>query len=91
MRSRQRLNAAIECRHEVGSRATSVLCLGDDSAHRREHVLDAVVELGNQYALLILRSFALGDINVDAHHPLRAAIATVQNKAARVDPPNVAP
>ena len=49
-----------------------------------------MVKLGIHCAMMFLRSFALGDINIDAHHPLRTAIAVVGNKAARIDPPNLA-
>ena len=35
----------------------------DDSAHGREHVLNAMVELSNQCTLVLLRPFALGDVS----------------------------
>src|SRR5262245_33589142 len=91
MRSRQRLDAVIECRNEVGRRATSQLRLGNDGAHRREHVLDAMVELGNQYALLILSSPALGYIDVDTDHPPWALVGIVGNESSRLDPTKLVP
>ena len=71
-------------------RATRFLCLADHSADCREYILHAVIEFSIQGALMLLCSLALGDINVDAHHPLRAAITVVRNENARIDSPNFA-
>ena len=58
-------------------RAASFLRLGDNSADRCKHVLNTVVEFGIQRALVLLRAFALCDVDVDAYHPVRTPIFTV--------------
>ena len=45
-----------------------------------------MVELSVQCALVFLCSFALSDIDVDAHHPLWSPVAAVRNESARLDP-----
>ena len=60
------------------------------TADGREDVLDAMVELGDQHALLILCQLTLGDINVDTNHPVRAPISGVGNETSRLDPANLA-
>ncbi len=49
-----------------------------------------MVELGEQRPLMLLCPLALRDIDIDAHDPLRTAIAVVGNEDARIDPPNLA-
>ena len=71
-------------------RASGFLCLGDNSADGREHILDAMVKLGDQDTLALLGPLAFGDIDVDANYPLWAPIAGVGNEAARFDPSNFA-
>ena len=44
------------------------------------------VELGVQRALMLLCSFALCDVDVDAYYPLRTPIFTLRNSAASLDP-----
>jgi hypothetical protein len=55
-----------------------------------KHVLYAMVELGDQPALLVLCPFSLRDINVDADQARWMPIAVVGNEATRFDPPRVA-
>src|SRR5215510_3369937 len=45
-----------------------------------------MVEFGHQYALSIFGALAFGDVDVDAHHPLRLSLPIIQNEAARLDP-----
>src|SRR5262245_47324101 len=90
MGSRQRLYAIVEPGHERRQRAIRFRCLDDDSADRCKHVLDAVVELSKQRTLMLLRSFAVGDIDVNANDALRTAIAVVRHEVARLDPSNLA-
>src|SRR5262245_62561202 len=39
---------------------------------------------------MLLRALALADIDVDPYHPLRTAIAAVQDEYPGIDPPNLA-
>src|SRR5262245_8636046 len=66
------------------------LRLRDDGPDRCQHVLDTVVELGAEPALVLLRSFALRDVDVHANQPAWPFIVTVANQATRVDPANLA-
>src|SRR5258708_6802986 len=91
MRGCHRLNAAVERSHEVPHGAAVLQCLTGDGADGREHVLNAMVELSNQYPLVLLCPLTISDVDIDTHHPLRAAVTAVKNKTARFDPPNVAP
>src|SRR6516225_10958752 len=88
MRSRQRLYAAPYPSHEVIWRTTSFLRLADNSADRCKHILNTVVEFSIQCALMLLRSFALCNVDVDAYHSLRFPVALVRNESARLDPSN---
>ena len=84
------LNAARERRHEILARQARVLRSRSDGADGGKDVLDPMVELGHQHLLVLLRPLALGDIDVDAHHPFREAVAAVRNETARLDPPHLA-
>src|SRR2546430_1550117 len=86
MRRCHRPNAAIERSYEVVHRAARVQCMSGDGANGREHVLDAMVEFGNQCPLVLLRALTFSDIDVDANHPLGAPVIVVRNEAARFDP-----
>ena len=90
MRSCHRPNAAVERSHEVAHGAAGLQCLTGDGANGREHVLDAMVELSNQYPLVFLCPLTLSDVDVDANDPLGAPITVVRNETARFDPPNLA-
>src|SRR5262245_20018494 len=90
MRSRQRLYAANERGREIGKRTLRVLGLGDDSADGREHVLYAMVELRNKYALLFLHPFALGYVNADAHDAVWMFSAAKGNETAGLNPSQLA-
>ena len=70
-------------------RTAGFLCLGDNSADGREHILDAMVKLGHQDTLALLCPLTFGDIDVDAYHPLWMPILTVRNNTARFDPSDV--
>src|SRR5215472_10628061 len=73
-------------RYRPDSWPTGLPRLSDNSANRREHVLNTVVEFGIQRALMLLCAFALCDVNVDAYHSLRTPIFTVRNRTASLDP-----
>ena len=64
--------------------------LGDDSADSRECVLDAMVELGQQSALLFLHPFALGYVNADADDSVWVSSAAKGKETARLDPSQLA-
>src|SRR5262245_47484308 len=49
-----------------------------------------MVEFRNQHALVFFGSPARRDIDGNAHHPLRAAVAAVRNETAPLDPPYLA-
>src|SRR5215470_6161533 len=66
------------------------LRLRDDGPDRCQHVLDTVVELGTEPALVLLRSFALRDVDVHANQPAWPFIVAVANQTTRVDPANLA-
>src|SRR5215831_10144316 len=70
--------------------ATGIHCTGGNGTNRRQHILDAVVELGMQCALVVLCSSSVSDIDVDAHYPLWAPVAAVRDETARLDPSNLA-
>ena len=53
--------------------------MGDDGAeHWPRTFLTRWCELGDQHTLLLVRTLALGDIDIDANDPLRAAVAIVR-------------
>ena len=85
-----RANASIERRYEIGDRSAPLPRVGDDSADGRECVLDAMVELGQQSALLFLHPFALGYVNADADDSVRVSFAAIGNETARLDPSQLA-
>ena len=64
--------------------------VGDDSADGRECVLDAMVELGQQSALLFLHPFALGYVNADADNSVWVSSAAKGKETARLDPSQLA-
>src|SRR5262245_9314369 len=66
MSERHRSNAAVECSDKVSHRAAGFLRTSDDSRNNREHVLDAMVELGNEQALVLLRLLVLSDVSRQA-------------------------
>src|SRR5262245_3690174 len=91
MRRPHRANAAVERSDEVLHRAAGVHRVGSDGLDGREHVLDAMIELGNQPALLLLHPLAFGYIDADADDTMRASSAVIGNKAACLDPSHFVP
>ena len=61
VRRRHRSKATIERGHEVCHRAACVQCMRGDGANGREHVLDAMVEFGNQNTLALFTAAPLGE------------------------------
>src|SRR6478752_5973093 len=57
-----------------------------DGANGREHILDAMVELGNQDALVFLGSLTFCDVYADANYPCRMPTRVICNEAACFDP-----
>jgi len=72
------------------NRTTSIPCAGSNGADGGEYVLDAVIELSEQCALVLMSTLALGDVNVNAHHPLWTSVTTIGNETALFDPSNFA-
>src|SRR5262245_8750798 len=89
VRSAQRVQALIQRRNELHVRIGGFLRLCDDGTDRCQHVLDTVVELGAKRALVLLRSFALRDVDVHANQPAWPFIVTVANQTTRIDPANL--
>src|SRR6476660_1528701 len=90
MRGCHRPNTPVERSHEVAHGVACLQCLTGDGANRREHVLNAMVELGQQSALLFLDLFALGYVNADADDSVRASFAAKGKETARLDPSRLA-
>src|SRR5262245_28330296 len=72
-------------------RAAGVHCVGSDSAHGRQDILDAMVELSIQSALEFLSPFAICNIDVDANHPMRTTVAVIRREATCLNPANLTP
>jgi hypothetical protein len=72
------------------NRIASVHCARSNGAYGREHILDAVIELSKQCALVLMSPFALGDVNANAHHSLWSTVTPVRNETAFLDPSNLA-
>src|SRR5262245_61364327 len=81
-----RATASIERTYEIGDRSASLPGVGNNSTDRRECVLDAMVELGQQSALLLLHPFSLGYVNADADDPVRMSTTVVSSETAGLDP-----
>src|SRR5436309_11881500 len=60
------LNAPIECLDELVDRTAALACILGDRGNAREHVLDAVVKLRDQQALVFVRPLALCNVNGEA-------------------------
>ena len=71
-------------------RAAGLHRVGGDCADGRERVLDAMVQLGQQSALLFLDPFALGYVNADADDSVRLSSVAKGNETARLDPSQLA-
>src|SRR5262245_9850362 len=86
MRGGHRSDTAVQCSREVRYLRVALLRTRNDGADGGEHVFDAVVELGHQHTLVLFRSLALGDVDVDANYALRTTVVVVRREAARLDP-----
>src|SRR5262249_263500 len=53
---RHRAKAPVECIYEIGHRSSANRSLGNYGADGRECILHSVVQLGEQYALALLRA-----------------------------------
>src|SRR5262245_21940558 len=62
MRGRHGLDAPIECANEHIDRAAAPTCALGNHSNTCEHVSDAVVELGHEEVLALLRLLKLGDV-----------------------------
>src|SRR5262249_43544343 len=85
-----RANAPVQSRDKIGDRSAPLPSVGNESADGRECVLDAMVELGQQGALLFLHPFAFGYVNADADNSVRASYVVIQNETACFDPSHFA-
>src|SRR5262245_30733020 len=81
-----RANASIERRYEFGDRSAPLPSVRDDCADGRECVLCAMVELGQQSALLFFYPFALGYVDADADDAAWVSLGAKGKEAARLDP-----
>src|SRR5262245_916920 len=61
-------------------------CALRDHGNGGEHILDAMVELGDQQALLHLHSLALRYVNIDADYACRVSGTVVRNQGTRFYP-----
>src|SRR5262249_33463058 len=86
MRCCHRANASLKCCGEIRDRSGPLPGMGDDSSHGRESVFDAMVEFGIQDFAGLLGSLALGNVDVDADHPLGVPRGIVRDEAARLNP-----
>src|SRR5262245_9677175 len=68
VRCRHRANAPVESRYEIGHRSISAGGLRNNRTDGRECVLDTMVELRDEHALVFLCELALGDIEIIAEH-----------------------
>src|SRR5215831_12968912 len=75
-----RANPSLKRIYESADRSASLAGVGDDSANRRERILDSMVKFGIQDLVGVLASLALGDVDVDAGHPLWAPIPIVRDE-----------
>src|SRR5436305_1163632 len=66
MRNGHTLNAPIECLDELVDRTAALACILGNSGNAREHVLDAVVKLRDQQALVFVSPLALCNVNGQA-------------------------
>ena len=66
MRNCHALDALIECLDKLVHGAAALLRIHGDHANAREHVLDAVVKLGDQQVLVLFSSLALRDVEGQA-------------------------
>ncbi len=75
----ERVQAALEARGELLRRLRSPQGLARDRLHRRERILDPMIELAEQQLLRRLNLLALGDVEVHAEHA-SCAIGTVGSR-----------
>jgi hypothetical protein len=66
MRNCHALNAPIECLDKLVHRAAALARIHGDHGNAREHVLDAVVKLGDQQALVFVSPLALRNVEGQA-------------------------
>src|SRR5262245_14219919 len=85
-----RANAPVESRYEIGHRSIPNRSLGNNGADGSEGVLDTMVELRDQCALVFLCALALSHVDVDAYHPFRMPFFIVGDRTASFDPTDLA-
>src|SRR5262245_10481423 len=90
MRGGHGSDTAVQCSREVRYLRVALLGTRNDGTDGGEHVFDTVVELGHQHALVLFRSLALGDVDVDANNALRTTVMVVGGEAAHLDPAGLA-
>src|SRR5580765_7979752 len=66
MRGRHRLDAPVERSDELVHRAAALARIHRHHGNAREHVLDAMVELGEEHVAMLLGPLALGDVDGEA-------------------------
>src|SRR5262245_40473520 len=90
VRRAHRANAAVERSYKMLHRAAAVHGVDSDGLNGREHVLDAMVELGNQLALLLFHLLALSYVDADANNAMRASLTVIGNETACLNPSHLA-
>src|SRR5262249_46480839 len=85
-----RLNAVIEYVDEVRRRALALARPPCDHCDAGEHVLNPMIELGDEHVFFLLRALALCDVDVDTNHPGWSPAGVVESQGARFNPPHSA-
>jgi signal transduction histidine kinase len=89
VRIRQRIDAIVERVYELVRRSAALPGALRDRGDAGEHILHAMVQLGDQQALVLLGFSAFGHINVNPRHALGATGMVVGNEASRFNPPDL--
>src|SRR5262249_34492326 len=83
---RQRINAIVEGIDELVRRSAALPGALRNCGDAGKHILHAMVEFGDEQALVLLSFPAFGHINVDTRHALGATGMVVGNEASRFNP-----
>src|SRR6185436_17425366 len=78
-----------QCVDKVIHGATALTGALSNYGNVRENILDPVVKLGDQQALLLLGPLALGYVDIDADYAFRTLVAIVDDEGAGLDPTNL--
>src|SRR5262245_45921143 len=90
MRVGHRSNAAVEGAEELVHRSATFAGALRNGGHRGEHVLDAVIELGNEQLLVFFCSLLFSVIADDTQQSYRLAFRIAHNGALEGHPSHLA-